>query len=458
MVGSAGRNGLRVSVSLSVLTAGQLLTSFGIQWYTIARLGAGAETDALYAGSTLLQLFSAVVMEPLSFVLVPLLSARAEAERRLVAWPLFIGVAVLFASLTLGLFGAVPYLVSAMVPGFSESTRELAIELTRIQLTGLVGVACSTVLAAFYHARNQFLWTGSAFLLCSLIGWCVLFLGLSQAGVTLAAWVQVFMCGGPAVLLLKIVGGWPRASIPVDTHFFRDLWTRMRPLVLSAAYLRTGFLADRFLTSFLAPGSLVILELTWRVLGAMVRVLNQAVVTPVVPTLAKLAEAQAWETFATLSRDRLRWMGVISGVALAVFLLVAFFGQNIGVWMGVRPDEWALTGDVFGTLRLTLLACAGMLVCGGLNHVLVNAFYAEGEMSTPAKVEALASTAGLLLKGLGFFMGGLMGIALAISMQYALTSVLLGSIFYRRLTARLRECGREPVKPVLAVGTSQPPL
>ncbi len=458
MAGSMGRTGVRLGVSLSLLTAGQLLSSFGMQWYTVARLGAGSDTDALYAGATLLQLFSAVVMEPLSFVLVPLLSAREEPERRLVAWPLFVRVGSLFALMTLILYGAVPYLVSVMVPGFSDATRQLAVDLTRIQLTGLVGVACFTVLAAFYHARNQFLWTGSALLLCSLIGWWVLVMGLSQAGVRLAAWVQVFVCGGPALLLVKILGAWPRDSFPVGSKFFHELWTRIRPLLLSAAYLRTGFLADRFLTSFLAPGSLVILELTWRVLGAVVRVFNQALVTPAVPTLAKLAKARAWEKFARLCRVRLIWMGAISALALAALLSVAFLGQSIGIWMGARPGEGGLTGDAIETLRMTLLACAGVLLCGGLNHVLVNAFYAEGEVSIPAKVEAAASTAGLVLKGLGFLMGGLIGIAVAISVQYALTSLLLGSIFYRRLMTRLRESSSESIEPFLAVGTSPPPL
>ena len=83
-----GRNALGLGMGLSLLTAAQLLSSFGIQWYTVAHLGAGPDTDALYAGTTLLQLLSVVVMDPLSFVLVPLLSARPEDERRRLAWPL----------------------------------------------------------------------------------------------------------------------------------------------------------------------------------------------------------------------------------------------------------------------------------------------------------------------------------------------------------------------------------
>ena len=69
MAGTVDGNGMRLGTSLCLLAAGQLLASFGIQWYTIARLGVGSDTDALYAGSTLLQLCSAVVLDQVFFSL-----------------------------------------------------------------------------------------------------------------------------------------------------------------------------------------------------------------------------------------------------------------------------------------------------------------------------------------------------------------------------------------------------
>lgn len=150
--------GIGLGMALSTLTAMQLLLSFGIQWYTIARLGSGPETDALYAGATLLQLFVVAVMDPLSCVLVPLLSARHEADRRGVVRPLVLGITALSALLMLVIVVAAPLLVSLLVPGFSEQTRTLTVELTRIQLVGLIGAASFTVLAALSHAGNRFLW------------------------------------------------------------------------------------------------------------------------------------------------------------------------------------------------------------------------------------------------------------------------------------------------------------
>ena len=87
MAGTVDGNGMRLGTSLCLLAAGQLLASFGIQWYTIARLGVGSDTDALYAGSTLLQLCSAVVLDQVSFVLVPLLAHQRRPEVRSTATP-----------------------------------------------------------------------------------------------------------------------------------------------------------------------------------------------------------------------------------------------------------------------------------------------------------------------------------------------------------------------------------
>jgi len=104
---------------------------------------------------------------------------------------------------------------------------------------------------------------------------------------------------------------------------------------------------------------------------------------------------------------------------------------------------------------MILLAGAGLLLFGGLTHVLVNAFYAQGDTGVPAKVEIGTSLAGLALKGIGFLMGGLLGIAVATTVQYALSSLLLGLLFSRRMAARLRDTAPGSVPTLLAVGTPE---
>lgn len=442
------RGGVYLGISLSLLTAWQLLASFGIQWYTIARLGAGSQTDALYAGSTLLQLCSAVVLDQVSVVLVPLLAAREEHERAALAWPLFVGIGSLFALVTLLLYGVAPYLVPSMAPGFSDPTAVLAVELARIQLLGLLGAACFTVLSALYQARNRFLWPSGAVLLSTLVGCWILVAGLESVGVQLAAWVQVLLWCGPALLLVRALGPWSSAYMNHGA-VFRDVWLRVRPLLLSAAFVRTGFVVDRFFTSFLAAGNLVLLDVTWRVMAAIVRIFNQGLVTPAVPTLATLAKSGRWQEFVRLCHARLLWMGGGGLTAFALLIAAVTLGRNFGD----NLSTFGVTVETLGTIQTIMLAGGGLMLFGGLTHVLVNAFYAEGETGIPARVEIGTSLAGLALKGGGFFMGGLIGIAVATSVQYALSTLLLGVMFHRRMATRLRSNAPNAVKSLLVIET-----
>ncbi|HPV81901.1 MAG TPA: hypothetical protein PK866_02210, partial [Nitrospira sp.] len=57
------------------------------------------------------------------------------------------------------------------------------------------------------------------------------------------------------------------------------------------------------------------------------------------------------------------------------------------------------------------------------------------------------------LKGGGFFIGGLIGIAVATSVQYALSTLLLGVMFHRRMATRLRGNAPNAVKSLLVIET-----
>ena len=125
-----------------------------------------------------------------------------------------------------------------------------------------------------------------------------------------------------------------------------------------------------------------------------------------------------------LCRARLVGVAGLSALAFVGLSTVAIFGQSIGLWSGGQPGQGGITSQEMATLRMTFFACAGGLLC---------------------RVEAVASLGGLALKALGFLAGGLLGIAVAISLQYALAGMLLATAFYRRMLPRLRECSSGPV-------------
>ncbi|MBA3754117.1 MAG: hypothetical protein H0X01_08285, partial [Nitrospira sp.] len=86
------RTSLLLGTSLSVIAASNIVLSFGMQWLTVSRLGIGVQADAFYAGATLPQMVTALMIDPLIFVLIPYFSGLAAHERHAFAWFLLIGV------------------------------------------------------------------------------------------------------------------------------------------------------------------------------------------------------------------------------------------------------------------------------------------------------------------------------------------------------------------------------
>ena len=212
----------------------------------------------------------------------------------------------------------------------------------------------------------------------------------------------------------------------------------MRPLVVSAFYNRTGFMVDRLIASLLAPGSIAILDLVLRVHSGIGRVLNHGVVTPIIPQMARLAGARSWHLFDALRRERVWWMGCLSGGVVLVMGVSVFVLGRLQVVDRLTPFGAMQSGDLV-TMSVVLMSCSGVVLAGGINHILVNAFYAQGDMTTPAKIEALTYTVGLILKGIGAWFGGLTGVAIAISAHYLLNGVMLSMVLRQRTVAQLRE-------------------
>lgn len=131
-------------------------------------------------------------------------------------------------------------------------------------------------------------------------------------------------------------------------------------------------------------------------------------------------------------------MGWLSGGVVLVLFLGAFAVHRLDLLDQLSRDGTLQAGDLT-RMWVILMSCSGVVLAGGINHILVNAFYAQGDMTTPAKIEALTYTVGLILKGIGAWLAGLIGVATAISAYYVLNSVVLGAVLRRRAVAQLQE-------------------
>ena len=186
---------MKQTVQLGALSAINIGLAFLFQWYVLTHLGPGVETDALFAGMTLPQLVLAVISGSLMHVLVPLLAGEEKEQLRHDAWGFLVLVGAMFGSLAIILYATAPWWIPATLPGFNVAAQTLTVDLTRIQLIGMVFAAINGVQWAAYHARQQFVWAEFTPILASAFALGLLVVALPRYGVTAAAWISTMRMG-----------------------------------------------------------------------------------------------------------------------------------------------------------------------------------------------------------------------------------------------------------------------
>src|SRR5680860_285104 len=136
---------MKLTLQLGTFSAANIGIACLCQWYVLTQLGPGMETDALFAGMTLPQLVLVVISGSLMHVLVPLLAGEKEDRLRHDAWGFLALVGSVFGLLAVVLYATAPWWIPLTVPGFSDAGQDLTVDLTRIQLIGMVFAAINGV-------------------------------------------------------------------------------------------------------------------------------------------------------------------------------------------------------------------------------------------------------------------------------------------------------------------------
>lgn len=399
---------MKLFLQMSVLSSANLIAAFAFQWYVFVYFGPGTETDALFAGMTVPQLVLMVVSGSLVHVLVPLLSTRSLQEIRNDAWA-FVGlVGCFFGMLSLALHLSAAYWVPLTVPGFSQAARELTVQLTRVQLLGIVFAAFCGVQTAAFHARHRFLWAEGAQLLSSLLAFVALMWALPLFGVVAAAWISVARMVLQSVLLAPGIGRpvWPDMKNPVII----ESWRRIKPLLIGTTLYKTEPLVDRVLLSLASAGSLSLYYLAQQIYGAASQVLGKAFVTTAIPTLSNLHREENESHFLHLYTARLSFLAAISAVTL---LLVGFFGEFL---LSHVIGYGALGSDSIHELWWLMVWLGGMLVGGTLGQLSSAALYSIGDTRTPTRFGVISYSVFIPIKALLFYFYGIKGLSFAVSM------------------------------------------
>lgn len=408
---------MKLAIKLGFLSATSLGIAFLFQWYVFVHLGPGIETDALFAGMTIPQLVLAVISGSLMHVLVPVFSGESEEQLRHNAWTLFFLVGGLFCLLAILLYVSAAWWVPLTVPGFNESGQALTVNLTRIQLFGMVFAAINGVQWAAYHARQQFLWAEFSPILASVIAFFLLVLTLPHFGVIAAAWIGLLKAVLQTFLLIPGMGRIVKPDM--KSAAIKEVWRRLKPLLLGTAYYKTDPVVDRFFLSLSGSGSLSLYYLAQQIYGAAGQVLNKAVAVPLVPVLSRLYKAADMDGF------RRAYYLTLLKACLVTIAGLAVLGISGKMFLAFLIGHGSVTAGNVSQLWWIMILLAGVFLGGVAGQICSSSFYAFGDTKTPTRISMLTYTVYIPFKVASFYFWNMVGLAVVTSIYYMANLLLM---------------------------------
>jgi putative peptidoglycan lipid II flippase len=398
---------MKLSISLAALTVLRLALSTLAQLYVLTQLGMGIQTDALVAGSLVPQLAITLVAASLQQVLVPLFTAENPESLRKDAWTAFVLLLVISGAVSIAMIALAGVWVPLLSPGFDEADKTLLIELTRIQLAGMIFSVPFAVLWSLRCARGKLFTTELVMSISVVITSALVFWGVPRFGVQAAALATTLRPMLDVLMLAGSLGlwrGWARGS-----HLLRTAWKRVRYLFLGSAYYGTEPFVNQVLTSYAPAGSLSVLFTGQQIYSILSQIISKSVAAPMLPMLAANAIQQDWPTFQAIYRKRLK---AVTAMAFLVVAGVVVLGRPV---LGLLVGRGNFTQDNVQTLWLVMIALSGVCIGGFMGQVTLTGLHAMGDTRTPTQLGILTYTLYLPVKFASFMLAGVLGLALAAS-------------------------------------------
>lgn len=385
------------------------------QWMFLTMLGPGVETDALFAGMTIPQLFATIISASMTQVLVPVFAGETPDEQRRDAWTLVAFYGGFFVIAALALAATASIWAPLTVFGFREDAKTLTAGFAMISVIGMVFTGINAVQTALAFAQNRYIWADMAPMLANLIALVLLYFLLPIYGATAVAWIAVARLAIQTIFLFRSMGR-PK-SVSFKAPVISLAWQRLKPLIFGAAYYKMDPLVDRFLLSSLTPGTLSLFYLAQQLFGAASQIIVKALATPAVTKLSIAAKENRRDIFAaTLTRNAF----LITAIGVLSIFALAAIGQPILSF--VLEGKQFNQNDIY-MLWIIMLLSSGQFIWGALGSLMAGAFYSYGDTKTPTLLGCFTFTVSVFVKIFLFYTCGAYGLSIAISIFFSMSIV-----------------------------------
>jgi putative peptidoglycan lipid II flippase len=425
---------LRDSMVISGFNALGVVGALLVDVALAAKYGLGTSTDALFLALTIPQLLATVLGTATNPVVVPLLSGTRVESGETECWKLFSNLLNLTTiSLTLiAVAGTVcsGALISVSAPGLSSEPRQIAISLSRILFAIVALAGLTEVMKAMLNSYRRFAVPAAAYSVQHVVVFLGIVLVPRTAGIQAIAVsyvvgysLQVLLLSGALIKL----GGRYYPVLQLRHPAVREAGRLFAPLLMSQMVGQSNIWLERFLASFLPPGSVSALVYARRVLRALTLALVNSVSNALLPRFSELASrASLKELRRSVSLGLKLTLGICLPVAAGVMvtsvpLMTLLFRRGA---FGAEAVSLAATTLVFYMPGLPLMA---------MWQTQAAPFYSMRDTKTPVLIITMSLAILAALQLALMRVAGLYGLAMALSLSRAASAIAAYLLLRRKI-------------------------
>jgi putative peptidoglycan lipid II flippase len=424
---------LRSVALVTALTFVQLLVQFATQLWLAKYFGAGPEMDAFVAALAVPAVIAAILSGSLGYVLMPVFSERllAFGQRDALRVTSQVGLVVIVLG---GLVSAAVStfarpIVDAMCPGFTEQQRELTARLLSLLAILVETNSLIAFLNALHHCHRRFALPALAGVIGTLATLLYVIVMHDRQSIHALAWaVSLGSVVTTAILLPRFVSD-ARQFKPTENSqpgAARQVFALLAPLVLGTLLWRLDPLLDRYLGSYLQPGSIAQLGYAWRLATALMMIGTSGLSVVAFPALAAHAAGGRGKELRAEVAHALRFL---------MFLLVPVC---VGLALFQRPvvqflfERGKFTPSDTAAVALLLTLYLGAVFGASVGDLMSRTYYALHDTKTPVIVSMVGFLLAATAKVVTTQRYGAAGLAAATSFYYLFNAIVLTAILVRR--------------------------
>lgn len=422
---------VRPTLVVTGFTMGAQLTALLAQAVIARFLGAGSETDALFAALTLPQYATNIISGAMGVVLIPVfMECRAKSGSE-EAWRFATGILgtsfIVFSVIAaLGVLFAEP-LLRVAVPGLSDEARRMAAGLSLALWPFMVFSGVASILISLHQIEGRFTKAAVAPFIGAVVYLALLAVLVPRYGALGAATATTLNVAVQCAMLAHIVIQRSRFPLAFSHPGVVMLLGLIGPLLLSNVFIRSTIVIDRFLASDLPSGSISHLGYAFRVVSAAGVAVSAGLGAVLFPPLADAIARHDIARFReTASRSlRIAWLVVAPLMTISMALAPSAIELVFE-----RGEFGAADSAAVGLLlRIYLLALISMSLATVTSRAIY-ALRATRLIALAGSIEAIAYLGYTYLLARTF---GAPGIAAGFVIYYSI-SMLWQGVYLRQAT------------------------